>query len=264
MNDPWVVAAIAVAGLVAGVLVALAGQRYIFGLSRERRAVGYDILTAGVIIPKRTEPNPAAAIVVRRSALEGRAWAPGEPDEPVPVEEVYGFRIRLRNCGNVVLHNQAVRLSFDESAKVILTNLESAPEMGDERVEIAVVEEGRSVVMTFPYLNPKATAVVSVQTVYNTGSSCHVVAAGPGLYSFDMVLRHLIILVAAFAVAAAALAITGGVLTAIGATATPNSRTAGLNDPGVTLLVVSALPAVMALLAGVAVYQQGKAGKRDR
>jgi len=264
MNDPWVVAAISVAGLLVGVVLTLVGQRYILGLSRERRAVGYEILTAGVIIPKRTEPNPAAAIVVRRSALEGRTWAPGEPDEPVPVEEVYGFRVRLRNCGNVVLHNQAVRLSFDESAKVILTNMESAPEMGDERVEIAVEQEGRSVVATFPYLNPSATAVVSVQTVYNAGPSCHVVAAGPGLYSFDMDLRRNIILLAVFALVTAVLVTSGGVLMGLGFAAEPNSTAEGLKDPGVLLVVFSAMTLFMTLVQAVGVNLTMRKGKRDQ
>lgn len=184
-------------GFGGGVVLTILGAILTVRLQRQRCELGYEILSANVIIPKLTEPNPAAAVVVRRSALEGRPWGPDEPDEPVPVEEVYGFRVRLRNCGNVVLHDQAVRVTFDQSTKVILANMESAPELGDERIDIAVTDEGRSVVATFPYLNPRATAIVSVQTVYNSTRFCRVVAAAPGLGSFDMARRRT---VAAFAV----------------------------------------------------------------
>lgn len=238
MSDLAIGTAIGLAvGLLGGIPLALLGQRYLFGLLRERKVLGYEILAADVIIPKLTQPNPAATVMVRRSALEGGPRDPKEADQLVAVDEVYGFRVRLRNCGNAVLDNQAVRLTFEEGTRVILANMESAPELGDERVDIAVTEGGRSVVATFPYLNPKATAVISVQTVYNSTPRCQMVAAGRALRSFDMGKRRATLWIVSLAVLAGLSLISGGVLLGVGtAGAAPGSMTAELQTAGMLVL----------------------------
>jgi hypothetical protein len=229
-------------GLVVGIPLALLGQRYLFALLRERKALGYEILAAGVIIPEVTQLNPAASVVVRRSALEGRERDPAQPDDLVAVDEVYGFRVRVRNCGNAILDNQAVRLSFDERSKVILANMESGPELGDERVDIAVTEGGKSVVARFPYLNPKDTAVISVQTVYNSSRSCEVVAAGRGLHSFDMATRRNVTITVVTGLLVLALVVPGGILMGLGETdAVSRNSGEAMQTVGLALLFVGTM-----------------------
>lgn len=247
------------AGVLGGIVLTVLGAILVVRFQTQRRQLGYEILSANVIIPKLTQPNPAARVVVRRSALEGREWHAEDPDEPVPVDEVYGFRVRLRNCGNAVLDRQAVRLSFEEGTKVILANMESGPELGDERVDIAVTEGGRSVVAAFPYLNPKATAVISVQTVYNSSRSCEVVAAGRGLDSFDMGERRMVVTVALTAVLLALVLIPGGILTGLGtAGAASQAVSEGLQRAGIALLVASV---VVFQLCGIAANLVAPAAK---
>lgn len=249
-------------GLVVGIPLAVLGQRYLFGLLRERRALGYEILAASVIIPKLTQPNPATTVVVRRSALEGRECDPEDADEPVAVDEVYGFRVRLRNCGNAVLDRQAVRLSFDEGTKVILANMESGPELGDERVDIAVTEGGRSVVAAFPYLNPKATAVISVQTVYNSSRSCQVVAAGPGLYSFDMYTRRSVTIAVVIGLLMLALVVPAGILIGLAATDAVSADTAdAMLTVGVLLLMGGVMTLSLLIPATIEVVQARRSGR---
>lgn len=223
-------------GFAGGVVLTVLGAILIVRFQRQRRELGYEIVSANVIIPKLSQPNPAARVVVRRSALEGREWRAEDPDEPVPVDEVYGFRVRLRNCGNTVLDRQAVRLSFDEGTKVILANIESGPELGDERVDITVTEGGRSVVVIFPFLNPEAEAVVSVQTVYNSTRSCQVVAAARGLRTFNMGKRR----TAMMAMVVLCLLVPGGILLGLGtAGAAPETVTKPFQLAGSGLLIAA-------------------------
>lgn len=217
MSDAAIGTAIGLgAGLLLGIALTVLGAILVVRFQRQRRELGYEILSANVVIPKLTQANPAATVMVRRSALEGRRLDPAESDELVAVEEILGFRVGVRNCGNVVLHSQPVRLTFDGSAKVILANMETAPELGDERVEIGVAEEGNSVLATFPFLNPRATAIVSVQTVYNRTRSCQVVAAGPDLRSFDMARQRKMVTVVATAAWLLCFLMCGGLLLGLG------------------------------------------------
>lgn len=265
MSDLAIGTAIGLAvGLLGGVPLALLGQRYLFGLLRERRALGYEILAANVIIPKLSQPNPAAKVVVRRSAL-GPQWHGEDPDEPVPVDEVYGFRVRVRNCGNSVLDRQVVRLTFDEGTKVILANMETGPELGDERVDIAVTEEGRSVVATFPYLNPKATAVISVQTVYNSTRSCEVVAAGRGLDSFDMASHRSVTTAVVIGLFMLALLAAGGILLGLaGADAVPRNTRDAVNTVGVLSAFAGMMTLGLLIPATIVAVQARRSGREPR
>jgi len=193
MNDPWVVAAISVAGLLAGVVLTMVGQRYIFGLSRERRAVGYEILTANVIIPSLARPNPAVRLTVKQSVLD-TGWDDPDDTDFVDVDEVYGFRVRIRNAGNRHLVNpQPVTFRFPPGTKAIMADLECSPEFGGRAVGVDIDNSQSKVTVTFPFLNMRDEAIVSIQTLYNRDLSCKIIAAGPGLDSFDMGRRRAIL-----------------------------------------------------------------------
>jgi hypothetical protein len=173
--------------------------------------LGYEILSANVIIPKLRRSNPDVRIAVRRGAIELAIGHGAE--EFVDIDELYGFRVRLRNRGNTVLENQPVAFRFDERARVILAELESGPEYHGRTTEVRVADSKTEATVTLPYLNPGQSAVMSIQTVLNPDLSCKVVAAAPGLSVFDMGrLRRALIAVVTGGLAALTMATVGTTL----------------------------------------------------
>lgn len=209
-------------GLLAGIPLSLFGQRYLAQFLRQRRQLGYAILGAHPIIPKLGLLNPTVRLMVKQSVLD-RGYDDPENTDFVDVDELYGFWIRIMNCGNTELVEQPVSFQFSPQAKIILANLEMSPEFGDALPGIHIDNSRARVTVTLPFLNPGDGAIISIQTVYSEDLCCQVVAAGPGLRTFDVVRREDTLVMAYVAGMLAFLAVSGGILLGLGLAGLPSS-----------------------------------------
>jgi len=198
-------------GLLGGIVLTVLGAILVVRFQRQRRQLGYEILSANVIIPRLARPNPAVQILVKESVLDTGHDDPRDL-AVVPVDEVFGFRIRIRNAGNGELVKQSVTFQFPPGAKVILADLEALPEFGGISPATDIDNSRSRVTVTLPFLNENQEAIVSIQTLYNQDLSCKVIAAAPGLYSFDMRRRRLVLLEVACGLVIALVTVPGLVL----------------------------------------------------
>jgi len=176
-----------VGGAVLAALVTLAGTYYFWVLQRSRKELGYEVLSANVIIPKLQKPTPDIQVMARSSLLRDDG---GEADY-VPVDEVFGFRIRVRNTGNVPVENQDVAFIMDYHARVISVEMEEYPELTAPSAKISLQDPyPSSARATIPYLNPGKDLIFSLQSVNNYLANCFVEASAPGLECYDMYRRR--------------------------------------------------------------------------
>lgn len=169
-------------------LITLAGTYYFWVRQRSRRELGYEILSANVIIPKLPKKTPDIQVMVKSSLLSGHAEGMMEYK---PVEEILGFRVRIRNTGNQVLENQQVRFTMDEKARIISIEPEETPDLGGRAIHCTAQDSTSNVALAeLPFLNPGQQVIFSLQSVDNAGTSCSVSAGAPGLRYFDMQARR--------------------------------------------------------------------------
>ncbi len=169
-----------------GVAAAALGAVVAVGIEiwrRTRKTLGYQVLTRGLIIPFESQPGEDLEVRVR-AALVGRTDA---PESFVPAGKVHGFRVRLKNTGNVSIESQEIFITLDPEAKMLSLEVEEAPLELQDRIDCERQHgnrfTGRCVV---PFLNQGQDFVVSLQSVENSTPACLVYAPGAGLRVHDM------------------------------------------------------------------------------
>lgn len=169
-----------------GVAAAAIGAVVAVGIEiwrRTRKTLGYQVLTRGLIIPFESQPGEDLEVRVR-AALVGRTDA---PESFVPAGKVHGFRVRLKNTGNVSIESQEIFITLDPEAKMLSLEVEEAPLELQDRIDCERQHgnrfTGRCVV---PFLNPGQDFIVSLQSVDNEIPACLVYAPGAGLRVHDM------------------------------------------------------------------------------
>jgi hypothetical protein len=187
-----------------------------------------------------------------------------DPDDIsfVNVDEVYGFRVKIRNGGNSELVNQPVTFQFSPETKVILADLETCPEFGGGSPGVHIDNERSRVTVTFPFLNVGDAAIVSIQTLYSSDLSCKVIAAGPGLYSFDMATRRAVATVVVETLVMLGLGAPGGILLALAGADVVSGRARDVVQTLGTLLVVAAVFTLPLIIP--AAFEAAAARRRGR
>lgn len=228
----------AVAGILAGIPLSLVGYRYLAELTRQKRRLGYQVVSANVIIPKLPKENPDVRVMVAESVLTPG----GDPTTFADVEEIYGFRVRIRNSGNVELTDQVATFQFPRATKIILADFETAPEFGAVQPQFEIDNEAARMSIRFPFLNPKDEALISIQSVRNPNLACKVGAVGPGLETFDMAERSRKTWRLILGGVVAALGVPGGISLGLSLSDAFSRETAGvLENVGVALLFLAAM-----------------------
>jgi hypothetical protein len=178
-----------IGGAAIGAILTLAGTYWLWVLQRHRKQLGYEVVSAHVVIPKLEKPTPDIKVMVRESLLN----QDGSADEFVAVDEICGFRIRVRNTGNQVVEDQLVTFSMDKRAKVISVEAEEYPDLGGRSVVSGVSHPTSNVATArIPFLNPAQEILFSLQSVDNECMECGVTAGAPGLTYFDMERRRIV------------------------------------------------------------------------
>jgi len=113
-------------GLGIGVALTIVGSYVLGMIQKERLELGYEVLSSNIIIPKLKNPTPDIQVMVRESLVNQA----GSTEAHVAVDEIRGFRVRLRNTGNQVIGNQHVNFELDQAAKVISLEAERVPDLG--------------------------------------------------------------------------------------------------------------------------------------
>lgn len=174
-----------VAAAVIGAVVAVAIEMW----RRTRKTLGFEVLSRGLIIPFESQPGDDLEIRVK-AELVGRTDA-AEPF--VPAGRVYGFRVRLKNSGNVPIESQEIFITLDPEAKMLSLEVEEAPLELQDRIHCERQHgdpfTGRC---TVPFLNPGQDFIVSLQSVDNSVPACAVYAPGAGLRVHDTALTELV------------------------------------------------------------------------
>jgi hypothetical protein len=190
--------AAAILGAVIGSFITLAGGFALYFLvQRQRKQLGWRVLSASVIIPKLRNPMPNITIAAK-PALLGK-----EGEELIPIEEeILGYRIQIRNTGNQVIDEQSVTFTMTERPQVLSIEPESLPDFGGRDIKTTVQDPTPNVAVTvLPYLNPRQEVVFSIQCLGDRKAKCRVSAGAPGLVLQDIVwARRLLLLYAAAAV----------------------------------------------------------------
>jgi hypothetical protein len=170
-------------GFAGGAVLTILGALTIAFLQGQRKRLGYEVLTAGVVIPELS-PSTGIRVTVERSLVDPDA-SPGT--EYLPVNKLYGFRVNIQNTGNVVLTGQRVSISLDSVAKIISVEIEHAPDLGGREIARSIDGKDRNICYaTLPFLNPRQSVIVSVQSVDNAEDTCTISAGAEGLLSHDM------------------------------------------------------------------------------
>src|SRR3990172_1403166 len=115
-----------VVGFLGGAFLTIVGAVLIVRLQQERRRLGYEVLTAEVIVPE-LRPNSGIRIVANKALMDPGSMT-AEREEFIPVKKLFGFRVRLQNTGNAALESQRVVITLDNEAKVISAEVESSPD----------------------------------------------------------------------------------------------------------------------------------------
>jgi hypothetical protein len=142
---------------------------------------------------------------VRRSLLERDA----SDDDFVPVDDIRGYRIVLRNTGTKTLENLLVRFWFEPGSRVISIE----PEMGDAKVATQPQDgDPRYATARLPFLNMGKVAIFSIQTVNSAGGGVGVASGAPGLSCHNMSKRDPWTVVLMIAVPTIALGLPAAIL----------------------------------------------------
>jgi len=169
-----------------GVAAAVIGAVVAVGIEmwrRTRKVLGWEELSANVIIPFESRPGEDLEVRVRSSLVQEE----GERDDFVPVGRVYGFRVRLKNVGNVPIESQEVFLTLDDSAKMLSLEVEQGPVELWGRIATERQHQNRFTGRcVLPFLNPGQELILSAQSVDNQVPACFVYAPGVGLSVRDM------------------------------------------------------------------------------
>lgn len=196
-------------GLVVGAFLSLLGTRYLWLLQRERMELGYEVLSSHVIIPKLAKPTPDIRVVVRAALI-------GEGDntqEYLPVDEIRGFRVKIRNTGNTVIEGQRIIFELDNRSKAISLEPEDYPDLGGREIVCSVqLSESNVATAVIPFLNPGMAIIFSLQSVNNDSFACRVTAGAPGLVVYSNAQRRSTRVLALVAAGTIALAVPPGVL----------------------------------------------------
>ena len=169
-------------GIVASVLVTFAGSYWLFVLQRKRTELGFQVLSANVLIPGPPEETPDIKLLVRSKLID-----PGISEEFSEVAEVLGFRVLLKNTGTEPLEKQSVTIDLEEPAVTLSANIERKPDFGEQSVEIQTQWGApHRTRLLVPFLNPKEEVVLSLQSINNEGKTCAVSAGAPGLIYYDI------------------------------------------------------------------------------
>lgn len=169
---------------VAGVVLTLLGTYVLYRWQRTSRRLGYQILSAERLTRFEPKPGDPLQVMVRRDLIDGPYSA---EKEYIPIGSVWTFRVLLRNSGNTPIENQPILVQLDSKAKVIRCDADPSDVTSTRAVVLDVPEEHRNVArIALPYLNPGEELTVGIQSVDNATGDCRIVAAGPGLESYDM------------------------------------------------------------------------------
>lgn len=175
-------------GITIGAFLTLLGSYWLFVLQRKRKRLGYEVLSANLVIPFESKPGDSLRVVVKREVVADDAELIEQ--EFITVGKVYGFRVMLRNTGNETIQNQAVLIQLDDNAKIVATEVEHAP------VGMTGIVTERDQVKPyvakcyFPFMNEGDDFIVSIQSVRNESTECNVSAPAPGLQVHDLAVKH--------------------------------------------------------------------------
>ena len=138
-------------------------------IGRPHNQLAYEVLSAGLIIPKISQRKKNIRVTVDPQRL-GREDG-DNPSKPVDVEEVYGFRIAIRNVGNEDLREYPkARIRLDDSARIINVEAEDPPDFDGKWLRRRIDEN--EVTVEIPFLNRGKQAIVSIQSVFNESAEC--------------------------------------------------------------------------------------------
>ena len=172
-----------IGGVVAGTLVTLIGTKYLWGLQRPRRELGYDILSAHVLIPGPPEATPDIKLTVRNRLIDP---ASTKPDDFSEVEEVIGFRILLKNTGDHLLDEQVVVIDLGEPVTTLSASIEKQPDLGNASIVMEPqAGEPQLTRIAVPFLNSGEEIILNIQSVGNMDRNCTISAGAPGLRYYD-------------------------------------------------------------------------------
>jgi hypothetical protein len=169
------------AAVVAALIAALVAYS-LYLLQRPRLQLGWEILSASVIIPRLRNPMPNISVAVKANLLghEGEALTPVD-------EDILGFRIRIKNTGNQLISKQTVTFFMGDGAKVLSIEPETQPDLGGQQISTGVQDPTPNVATAvLPYLNPGQQVIFSLQCLGDRKTKCQVSAGAPGLVLQDM------------------------------------------------------------------------------
>jgi hypothetical protein len=172
--------------LIGGVVAALIGAVAAISIEawrRKRKILGFEILSAGLIIPFESQAGDDLEVRVRSTLVQDAV----EAEEFVPAGKVYGFRVRLKNVGNVPIESQDVFVMLDGGAKMLSLEVEEGPVELWGRI-VTDRQHGNRFTgqCLLPFLNPGQDIILSVQSVDNEVPACLVYAPGAGLVLRDL------------------------------------------------------------------------------
>jgi hypothetical protein len=232
----------AIIGAVIAGLLGAAAVYWGFVLRRERKELGYEVLSANVLIPGPPEATPDIGIIVRNRLIDKEH---ATPEAFSPVERVLGFRVRIKNSGNMPLQSQVVTLELGSGAITLSGSVEKQPDLGAEVIAVEPqFQEPRRTRFTVPFLNPGHEIVVSLQSIGNSSDmTCAVSAGAPGLHTYDLARRRRRRdMIQSVLVLVVIVSVIGGLIIVLALTGDDDS-TSGFETPAAEETPIQTLPA---------------------
>lgn len=124
--------------LVIGALLTQAGNMFYQKITQERRALGYTVLANYSLVDVKPEAVGKIKVYYNEN----------------PTENLYLFKVRIVNIGNMPLKNQAVLFAFDESAEVLSADYRTVPEKEFGRVDSVATKRNGERKYLIELLNP--------------------------------------------------------------------------------------------------------------
>lgn len=173
-------------GVILGVIFTYLFAHRLFVLQRKRKRLGYEVLSADIVIPFESKPGGGLQVTVKKQLIADDGESISE--EYVPAGIVFGFRVLLRNIGNETLENQTVHIKLDDRAKIVATEIESLPPGRSDTDIVRKRDSAKPYVSTctFLYINEDEEFIVSIQSLRNKSMECKVFALGPAVKVHDL------------------------------------------------------------------------------
>ena len=237
-----------VGGLALGIPLTLGGTYYLFVLQRERKELGWELISSTPIV---TKPSSEPDIKI---AVNSRLLNSSSTDDWTDIEEFRAFRVRLRNTGNKVLEDISASFKLGGEARVVALEGESVPDFGarslTSHIQVPSPQSARAVI---PFLNSKQETILSLKAVNSHLANLEISAGAPGLIFYDLARRSFwkkLIPSAGVFLASIAYLLPLGVLEAVGVTNVVTSTEENAWEAVATgLMFVATLSGLLAIYA---------------